>query len=142
MSLAAGNDPAAHAGGMCKVISSRGECERGSGSEALLETKVPNLLHDAGKLLHILIPFSVLCLCMLLGYLARVYARLSLNIYVNVNIYEMAQEFKYAHVRIGPEIEISAELGISIAVLILCLALCVACVSKQEIRITKMYIKR
>lgn len=55
---------------------------------------------------------------------------------------EMAQEFKYAYVRIGPEIEISAELGISTAVLILCLTLCVACVSKQEIIVVKMYIKR
>lgn len=54
----------------------------------------------------------------------------------------MAQGFKYACVRIGPEIEISAKLEISIAVLILCLTLCVACVSKQEIIVAKMYIKR
>lgn len=51
----------------------------------------------------------------------------------------MAWEFKYAHVRIGPEIEISAELGIS-CVLMLCLALCVACVSKQKIIVAKLYL--
>lgn len=54
----------------------------------------------------------------------------------------MAQKFKYAHVGIGPEIEISAELGISIAVLILCLACCVAHVSKQDVIVAKMFIKR
>lgn len=53
-------------------------------SETLLDTKVHNLLHDVGKLLHILIPFSLLCLCIHLGYLAHVYARLSLNIYVKL----------------------------------------------------------
>lgn len=39
----------------------------------------------------------------------------------------MAQEFKYDYVRIGPEIEISAELGISLAVLILSSTLCCMC---------------
>lgn len=53
-------------------------------SEALLETKVPNLLCDNGKLFHILIPFSFLCLCIHLGDFARIYARLSLNIYVKL----------------------------------------------------------
>lgn len=51
-------------------------------SETLLEAEVPNLLHDAGKLLHILIPFSLLCLC--IGYLSHVYAGLSLNVYVKL----------------------------------------------------------
>lgn len=53
-------------------------------SETLLKTRVPNLLHDVGKLRHILIHFSLLCLCKHLGYLAHVYERLSLNIYVNL----------------------------------------------------------
>lgn len=62
----------------------RGKCERGSISETLLETKVPNLLCDDGTLFHVLIPFPLLCLCIHLGYLAHVYARLSLNIYVKL----------------------------------------------------------
>ena len=56
---------------------------------------------------------------------------------------EMAQEFKCAQVSIGigPEIEISAELGISITVLILYLTLGVVHVRKQRIIVAKVYVK-
>ena len=67
---------------------------------------------------------SCICLCKVIFKYVRNLCKID----------EMAQEFKCAQVSIGigPEIEISAELGISITVLILYLTLGVVHVRKQE----------